>query len=61
MKKFRHFVVTTKIMTAVLAIESGKMDDRIVVDDVISSAYGSAIYIQKGEELALRDLLWFNA
>ena len=58
MKKFRHFVVTTKIMTAVLAIESGKMDDRIVVDDVISSAYGSAIYIQKGEELALRDLVY---
>ena len=45
-------------MTAVLAIESGKMDDRIVVDDVISSAYGSAIYIQKGEELALRDLVY---
>lgn len=58
MKKFRHFVVTTKIMTAVLAIESGNLDDKIVVDDVISSAYGSAIYLQKGEELTLRDLVY---
>ncbi len=58
MKKFRHFVVTMKIMTAVLAIESGKMDDEIVVDDVISSAYGSAVYIKKGEKLTLCDLVY---
>ena len=58
MKKFRHFVVIMKIMTAVLAIESGKMDDEIVVDDVISSAYGSAVYIKKGEKLTLRDLVY---
>ncbi len=47
-----------KIMTAVLAIESGKMDDEIVVDDVISSAYGSAVYIKKGEKLTLCDLVY---
>ena len=54
----RSVASISKIMTAVLAIESGKMDDVIVVDDVISSAYGSAIYIQKGEELTLRDLVY---
>ena len=45
-------------MTAVLAIESDKLDDKIIVDDVISSAYGSAIYIKQGEELTLRDLVY---
>ena len=54
----RSVASISKIMTAVLAIESGKMDDKIVVDDIISSAYGSAIYIQKGEELTLRDLVY---
>ena len=45
-------------MTAVLAIESDKLDDKIIVDDVISSAYGSAIYIKQGEELTLRALVY---
>ena len=58
MKKFRHFVVTMKIMTAVIAIESGKLDDEIIIDDIIKEAYGSAIYLQIGEKLTLRDLVY---
>ena len=54
----RSVASISKIMTAVLAIESGKLDDVVVVDDVISGAYGSAIYIQSGEELTLRDLVY---
>lgn len=54
----RSVASISKIMTAVLAIESNKLDDKIVVDDVISSAYGSAIYIKQGEELTLRDLVY---
>lgn len=54
----RSVASISKIMTAVLAIESGKLDDVIVVDDVIAEAYGSAIYIQVGEELTLRDLVY---
>ena len=54
----RSVASISKIMTAVLAIESDKLDDTVVVDDVISSAYGSAIYIQSGEELSLRDLVY---
>ena len=56
--KVRSVASISKIMTAVLAVESGKLDDKIVVDDVISSAYGSAIYIKQGEELTLRDLVY---
>ncbi len=54
----RSVASISKIMTAVLAIESGHLDDIITVDDVISKAYGSAIYIQVGEELSLRDLVY---
>ncbi len=48
----------TKIMTATLAIESGKLDDVVVVDDAILDAYGSGIYIEVGEEITLRDLVY---
>ena len=48
----------TKIMTAVVAIESGKLDKEVVVDDTILKAYGSGIYIEIGEKLSLRELLY---
>lgn len=48
----------TKIMTSVLAIESGKLDDLVVVDSSIKKAYGSGIYIEEGEEISLRDLIY---
>jgi len=54
----RSVASISKIMTAVLAIESGKMDDEVIVDDIIKDAYGSAIYIQIGEKLTLRDLVY---
>ena len=48
----------TKIMTAVIAIESNKLDELIKVDDSILKAYGSGIYIQVGEEMLLKDMLY---
>ena len=48
----------TKIMTATIAIESGKLDDIVVIDDTINKSYGSGIYIEIGEEITLRDLLY---
>ena len=48
----------TKIMTCLLAIESGKLDNKVIVDDTVLSSYGSGIYISVGEELSLRDLLY---
>lgn len=49
---------TTKIMTAVIAIESNQLDDMVIINDSILKAYGSGIYIQIGEEMSLRDLLY---
>lgn len=48
----------TKIMTCLLAVESSKLDEVVVVDEVIQDAYGSGIYIEVGEEITLRDLLY---
>ena len=45
-------------MTAILACESGKLDDVITINESINSAYGSGIYIKVGEELTLRDLVY---
>ena len=54
----RSVASISKIMTAILAIESGKMDDVVMIGDEINTAYGSGIYIKKGEELTLRNLVY---
>ena len=58
MNSKRPIASITKIMTATLAIESGKVDDIVVVDESILRAYGSGIYIEIGEEISLKDLLY---
>ncbi len=54
----RSVASISKIMTAVLAIESGKLDDNVTIGDEIESAYGSGIYIKQQEHMKLRDLLY---
>lgn len=54
----RSVASISKIMTAVVAIESGKLNDKVIVGDEIGKAYGSGIYIKVGEELTLKDLLY---
>lgn len=48
----------TKIMTCLIAIESNKLDETVIVDDVIKESYGSGIYIEVGEKILLKDLLY---
>ena len=48
----------TKIMTCILAIENGTLDEIVKVDDSILKSYGSGIYISVGEEIKLIDLLY---
>ena len=48
----------SKIMTAIVAIEYADLDMKITVGEEILEAYGSAIYIEIGEKLTLRDLLY---
>lgn len=57
-EKEKLIASTTKIMTSVIALEYGNLNKGIEVGDEILKAYGSAIYIQKGELLTLKELLY---
>ncbi|MFE8695602.1 D-alanyl-D-alanine carboxypeptidase family protein [Cytobacillus sp. FJAT-53684] len=48
----------TKIMTAILAIESGKMDEMVKVSEKAVHAEGSSIYLIPGEKIKLEDLVY---
>lgn len=48
----------TKIMTAVIAIENKNLDDIVEVGEEVLPMYGSNIYIEVGEKMTLRDLLY---
>ena len=48
---------TTKVMTAVIALENAKLSDIYTVGDEIDSTNGSMIYSKKGEKFTLNDLL----
>lgn len=49
---------TTKIMTAIIAINYGDLEKEVIVDESVLKAYGSAIYIEVGEKLKLKDLIY---
>lgn len=48
----------TKIMTAILAIESGKLDETVKVSERASRAEGSSIYLKPDDEMSLEDLVY---
>ncbi len=49
---------TTKIMTALLAIENGDLDDIVETDATAYGVEGSSIYLEYQEKISLRDLLY---
>ncbi len=49
---------TTKIMTALLALEKGKLDDKIEINKSAVGVEGSSIYLKEGEIISLEDLLY---
>ena len=48
----------TKIMTAIIAIENGNLDDTVIVGEEVLKMYGSNIYLELGEKIKLKDLLY---
>src|SRR5690554_5414027 len=48
----------TKIMTAILAIESGQLDEWVTVSPHIVGTEGSSIYLIAKEKIKLRDLVY---
>jgi len=49
---------TTKIVTAILALEKGNLGDRVVVSKKAAETGGSAIWLEEGEVLTLEELLY---
>ncbi|TSB46860.1 D-alanyl-D-alanine carboxypeptidase family protein [Alkalicoccobacillus porphyridii] len=48
----------TKIMTAILAIESGKLNETVTVSDRAYGTEGSSLYLEEGEKVKLEDLVY---
>ncbi|MGC4376246.1 D-alanyl-D-alanine carboxypeptidase family protein [Fictibacillus sp. Mic-4] len=48
----------TKIMTAIIAIESGKMSDKVKISEKATRTEGSSLYLTPGERVPLRDLVY---
>ncbi|MGI5908365.1 MAG: D-alanyl-D-alanine carboxypeptidase family protein [Christensenellales bacterium] len=49
---------TTKIMTALVALEHGNLDDKVVIPREAVGIEGSSIYLKEGEVLSLEQLLY---
>jgi D-alanyl-D-alanine carboxypeptidase (penicillin-binding protein 5/6) len=49
---------TTKIMTALVAIEQGNLADVVAIDPSCVGIEGSSAYLEAGEKLTLEDLLY---
>jgi len=54
----RRIASITKIMTAILAVESGKMDEIVTVSGNAAGTEGSSLYLKKGEKIKLEDLVY---
>nr|WP_232016517.1 D-alanyl-D-alanine carboxypeptidase family protein [Paenibacillus baekrokdamisoli] len=48
----------TKIMTAIVAIEHGKLSDMVKTSIRAAGREGSSIYLKKGEEMSLQNMLY---
>ncbi|NLC50812.1 MAG: D-alanyl-D-alanine carboxypeptidase, partial [Firmicutes bacterium] len=54
----RPMASTTKIMTAVTALEAGDLDDVVIVSERAAAIGGSSIWLSAGEEKTLEELLY---
>nr|WP_263325859.1 D-alanyl-D-alanine carboxypeptidase family protein [Neobacillus sp. Marseille-Q6967] len=54
----RRIASITKIMTAILAIESGKMGETVTISERAVRAEGSSVYLKPGEKIKLEHLVY---
>ncbi len=54
----RAIASTTKIMTAIVAIENGNLNDTVTVSKRAAEIWGSTIGLKTGEKLTLKELLY---
>ena len=56
--EIRRIASITKIMTAILAIDSGKMNETVKVSKEAAFTEGSSLYLQPGEKIKMEDLVY---
>ena len=54
----RKMASTTKIMTAIIALERGNLEDVVTVSERAAEIWGSRIGLKKGQKIKLIDLLY---
>lgn len=54
----RPMASVTKIMTAILALEYGNLDDEVLVSEKAAGIGGSSIWLEEGEPKTLEELLY---
>lgn len=54
----RPMASTTKIMTALVALETGDLSREITVDRAAVGVEGSSIYLEAGDKITLEALIW---
>lgn len=54
----RSIASISKIMTAVVALENGDYIDQWIIGDEVTNVTGSMIWIQKGQQVSMRSLLY---
>ena len=58
MDEKRYPASTTKIMTLIIALEQGNLDDIVTVSENASHTEGSTLWLEPGEKIKLSDLLY---
>src|SRR5699024_9666544 len=48
----------TKIMTAIIAIEYGELNESVTISNRSVNTIGSSIYLEEGEKMKLKDLVY---
>ena len=54
----RPMASVTKMMTAILVLEHGKLDEVVTASKHASETPYTGLYLKQGEKITLRDLLW---
>lgn len=54
----RPIASITKIMTALLAVESGRLNETVTINDRAVQVEGSSLYLEKGDKLTLEELVY---
>lgn len=54
----RLIASTSKIMTALIVINNANLEEEITIKENVLKSYGSGIYIEVGEKIKIKDLLY---